>query len=90
MIDSIDQSPFPIFKWNLSPKEKRANRNKPYQYKRIIYGKDKADRFFKCCDKAYGKPFKYIEYKGIGNNLYEFTLTLNLSYKEVDKRRGGR
>ena len=81
-IKSIDQSPFPIFKWGLK-KKKRVNKNKPYQYTKTIYGKEKADRFFKALQKAFGKPFRTIEMKQSGNT-YNFTMTLNKSIKEIE------
>jgi len=84
MIKSINQSPFPIFKWNQPPKRKRVNKNQPYTYTRVIRGKTYADHVFQCADKAFNKPFKVIEYKGIEDGLYEFRFTLNMSIKDVD------
>jgi len=82
-IKSIDQSPFPIFKWGLK-KKPRTNKNQPYKYTKIIIGKAKAEKFFKAANNAYGKPFRIIEMNDTGNQRYVFTLTLNKSIKEVE------
>ena len=85
-IKSFEQSPFPIFKWEKAKKNK-VDKTQPYKYTRIISGSAKADKFYAASDKAWGKPFKTIEKKSLGGNLYEFTFRLNKSIKEVEAQK---